>query len=659
MKALNQSLDRVHLRVVVVGLIFLALIVALVLRLWSLQVLSADAYTKKAVANIARAVPVLAARGDILDRNGQVLANNRASSVVSVDRSKFEVPDAKVKGQEDLTDAGQKTLIRLSDVLQVPTSTLVAQMNNPQALPYTDVPIATNVPQDEVVFIEEHQADGDDWFPGVTAGIEPLRNYPNGPLAANMLGYIGPINSTETAEAAYSGDSANSSVGRSGLEQEYEKYLHGKDGTTLEEVNAQGDIQGQLSVKKPADGDSLVTTIDLNVQNFVEQSLVAGISQAQTEVDPTTGKKYPAVAGGAVVMDPHSGQILAMASYPSFDPNEWVGGISEANYLALSQPPYPLINRITQAAFAPGSTFKIVPAAAALGTGMANGSGFYACPSQVTLDKQIFKNFEATDGSSISLAQALVQSCDTVFYNFGQQFYDRFVNNQGEVLQQYARDFGFGKRTGVDIPYEAPGLVPDNAWLQKVHKQYPAAYPYNLWLPGYTINMAIGQGDLLATPLQVASAYSAIANGGTVYQPEIGLRVMGSNGQVVKQMDPVVKGHIPVSGGDLAIIQQGLQGVVMSSSGTAAQAFNGFPLNQIPVSGKTGTAEVGLVQGIQAPYAWFVSYAPSTNPQYVVCVMLEQGGFGAQTAAPIARHILEGLNNLPLTGIGQGAEVKG
>lgn len=658
MKALNQSLDRVHLRVVVVGLVFLALVAALVLRLWSLQILSADAYTKKAVANIARAVPVLAARGSILDRNGQVLANNRASSVVSVDRGQFEVPDAKVKGQEDLTAQGQRTLIRLSDVLQIPTSTLVAQMNSPQALPYTDVPVATNVPQDEVVFIEEHQANGDNWFPGVTAGIEPLRNYPNGPVAANMLGYIGPINSTETANSAYAGDAANSSVGRSGIEQEYEKYLHGTDGTTLEEVNAQGDIQGQLSVKPPVDGDNLVTSIDLNVQNLVEQSLTAGITQAQTEIDPTTGKKYPAVAGGAVVMDPHSGQILAMASAPSFDPNEWVGGISEANYLALSQPPYPLINRITQAAFAPGSTFKIVPAAAALGTGLAAPGGFYPCPSQVVLDKQTFKNFEATDGSSISLSQALTQSCDTVFYNFGQQFYDRFVNNQGEVLQQYAREFGFGKRTGVDIPYEAPGLVPDNTWLQTVHKQYPQAYPYNIWLPGYTIQMAIGQGDVLATPLQIATAYAAIANGGTLYQPEIGLRIMKGD-QVVRQINPVVKGHLPVSASDLALIQQGLQGVVMSSSGTANAAFNGFPLGQIPVSGKTGTAEVGVTPGITAPFAWFVSYAPSTNPQYVVCVMLEQGGFGAQTAAPIAEHILEGLNNLPLTGIGQGAGITG
>jgi penicillin-binding protein 2 len=655
---------------VVLGVLFLSLIVALVLRLWFLQVLTAQASTRQAVANIERPLPDPAARGKIFDRNGAVLATNVPSEVVSLDRTQFEVP-APTKTDKNamaLTPQGQQVLSRLSAVLHTPVPTLLAALNNLNVASYNDIPVAKNVSQDAVVYIEENQARGVNLFPGVTVEQVPLRNYPNQAVAGNTLGYVGQIGPHELNTPAYRGDAANSQIGRTGLEQQYEKVLHGTDGVIEQAVNAQGQVQGvPLSVKSPVPGDSLVTTLDLKIQDLVEQSLAAGLSAARTEHDPVHGTRYPAPAGSVVVMDPNNGQILAMASNPSYDPNQFIGGISTANYNALkNNPAHPLTNRVIDGQYPPGSTFKVVSAAAALGTGVASPYGMYPCTSSVTLYKQLFKNFETTNGSSISIAQAITQSCDTVFYNYGDSFYQTFYNHGTqagpEVLQSYARQFGLGSPTGIDLPGEASGLVPDNKWLQTVHKKYPTDYPYDIWLPGYTIQMAIGQGDLLMTPLQMASIYSSVANGGTIYQPELGMQIKDGT-QVVQQIQPKVTGHLPVSPTNLATIKQGLLGVVANQSGTANLAFAGFPLGQIPVAGKTGTADVGPLTAsgapVEEPDAWFASYAPANNPQYVVIVQLENGGFGAQTAAPIAKRIYQGLFNLPLTNIGQGAQTFG
>lgn len=663
MNMLNQRLGQSQMRVVILGLVFLSLVVALVLRLWFLQVLSSASYTKQAVANIARTLADPAQRGDILDRNGQVLANNVPSEVVSLDRSQFEVPKPTAADHNAMaiTPQGQQVLNRLSHVLNVPVATLVARLNDPKIAPYAPAPVATNVPQNALFTIEEHQALGDNQFPGVIAQDTPMRNYPNHQLAANVLGYVGQITAAQVTQTAYKGDAVNSIIGDSGLEAQYERALHGTDGATVQAVDSLGNMVGTLKTTAPTPGQTLVTTLDLGVQTLVEQSLAQGIAQAQKDVDPTTGRIYPATAGGAVVMDPNNGQILAMASYPTFDPNQFVGGISTADYNALNNNQHPLINRVTQAAYPPGSTFKVVTSAAALQEGLASPSGSYACPASVRFFNQTFNNYEPTNSGNISLAQALIQSCDTVYYGFGNQFYGRFVNHQGELLQNYATAFGFGHTTGIDLPEGAPGLVGTQAWLKASYKANPKGFPDNpngQWEPGNTIQMAIGQDTVLATPLQVADAYAAIANGGTLYQPELGLRVMDGN-TVVQQMQPVVKGHLPVSPSNLADIRQGLEGVVNAQSGTANAAFAGFPLSQVPVAGKTGTADVGVGNNVLEPYAWFVSYAPANNPKYVVAVMLEQGGFGAQTAAPIARRILEGLNNLPLTTIGQGKSITG
>ncbi len=644
-----MSQDRVHLRLAVLGMVFLSLVVALVLRLWFLQVLSVDSFRKLADQNFVRVVPKLAARGRILDRNGQVLVDNRQSLVVTVDRSSVATTDSKNKLH--LTPKGTATMSNLAQLLQVPVATLLDKLQTTQVGPVTPAPVATDVTKDQVVYLEEHQ----DEFPGVSYVQEPLRDYPNGSFAAHALGTVGiyPTATDKNSGARYNGYSPGTVIGRSGIEYAYEQYLHGTDGFIKYQVDASGNVRGILGTQEPKPGDDVVTTIDKNIQTLAEASLVDGLSKARTIYDKVSNRDYVAPAGGVVVMDPNNGQVIAMASSPTYDPTQFAVGITSAQYSAEFQnnPAQPLIDRVTQAQYPPGSTFKVVTSAAAMTEGIANPNGGFACPSQVTLYNQLFKNWQASDSGTISLQQALIQSCDTVFYNFGQTFWQRFRAGQGEQLQTFARDFGLGSPTGIEIPGEQPGRVPDDAWLQKEHKANPVAFPYNIWLPGYTILMAIGQGDLLATPLQLADAYAAIANNGTLYQPELGMKVMDVS-QTVTTVTPKITRHLPVNPQALSVIQSGLKGVaVQQPLGTAVGAFIGFPFDKLSVAAKTGTADINGKQ----PYAWFASYAPADHPQYVVVVMLEQAGHGGETAAPIARRILEGLFNLPATNIAPAA----
>jgi penicillin-binding protein 2 len=391
-------------------------------------------------------------------------------------------------------------------------------------------------------------------------------------------------------------------------------------------------------------GRDLQLTLDSTVQALVEESLAQGILKARTIYDKESAKRYLAPSGGAVVLDPRNGEILAMASYPTYDPSQFVGGISQVEFRLLQDDASkPLIDRVTQAAFPPGSTFKTVTAAAALQEGLASRNGRFACPPSVRLYDQNFRNWRTIDGGMISLAQALVESCDTVFYGFGADFWRRFRAGQGERLQDYARQFGFGSRTGVELPFESAGRVPDEGWLKEVHARFPQAFPYKIWLPGYTINMSIGQGDLTTTPLQLASSYAAIANGGTLLRPHLGLKVTDGD-RLVRAIEPDEVGKLPVSPANLDVIRQGLDGVVVN--GTAKVPFAGFPFHEVSIAAKTGTAELQTVPPKQ-PYAWFVAYAPAQNPQYVVAVMLEEAGHGGETAAPVARRIIEGLFGLP------------
>lgn len=627
--------ERTRLRIAFLGIVILSMFGALMLRLWFLQVLAFDTYSHAADATHVRLVPVQPARGKILDRNGDVLVSNRPSYVVSV--------------RLDALDKDQKnpTLDRLAALLNLTRAEVDKRLADVRVLPYTPVPVATDVPENTIVYIREHQ----DEFPGVIGEIRPVRIYPHASLAAHAIGYVGEISADQLSQDRYRGYRTGAIVGRSGLEYAYEHDLHGKEGLVKILVDSAGKVRGEpLGTLDPRPGLDLVTTIDDRIQALTEESLTLGLQRARSIYDKDSAKHYLAPAGGAVVLDPRNGQVVAMASYPTYDPTAFVGGISKSEFASLANDPAnPLLNRPAQAAFPPGSTFKAVTAAAALQEGIASGGGKYACPSSFRFSDVTFHNWKASDGGAISLPQALTESCDTVFYGFGGEFYRRFVRGGGERLQDYARAFGMGAPTGLELPFENSGRIPDKTWLKDVHARFPQLFPYNIWLPGYTINMSIGQGDVLTTPLQLALAYSAVANGGTIYRPQLGLELRDGD-KVVTTFKPEEVRKVGVTDANLAVIRRGLEGVATSSSGTAKGAFAGFPFGAVTIAAKTGTAELKTLPPKQ-PYAWFVAYAPANNPQYLVVVMLEEAGHGGETAAPVARRIIEGLFNLPLSDI--------
>lgn len=634
----TQRPDRFRLRMTFLATLILSVFSVLTLRLWFLQVLAYENYAAEAENNQVRLVPVSPPRGLIVDRDGEVLVDNRPTMSVGI-------------RLDQLTDR-EVTLARLAEVLRMPVKRIEERLADVRSLPYAVKTIVTDVDEETIVYLREHRID----FPGVVTETRPVREYPKGILAAHLLGYVGEITSEQLKDPRYEGVRQGSIVGRSGLEYAYETYLRGTEGIEKLEIDSSGRTRRSLGRQDPTIGNTLVTSIDLELQEALEESLQGGIAKARTIYNREFGATYKAPAGGAVLIDPRNGEILAMASSPSYDPNSFVGGISVDEYRVLSEnPAKPLLNRVIQAPFPPGSTFKVVTASAALQEGVAQRNGHYPCSVTFRYADTTFRNWRSVDSGSISVPQALVESCNTVFYRFGASFYERFRSGQRQRLQDYARAFGLGKRTGVDLgtPFEQEGLIPDEQWLHQMHAAAPEAFPYDTWFPGYTINMAIGQGDVRVTPLQLANVYASIANGGTLNRPHVGLRVMDGD-DVVKEINPAPIGEIPVSDANLALIRSGLRQV--PTRGTGRSSFLGFPLERIPVAAKTGTAELQTVPP-KLPYAWFVAYAPADNPRYLVVVMLEEAGHGSESAAPIARRILEAAFDLPLSTLEPAARV--
>ncbi|MEX2587333.1 MAG: penicillin-binding protein 2 [Actinomycetota bacterium] len=630
---MNQgTLGGTRLRLAFLGAIFVSLIATLVLRLYFLQVLDHSSYAEAAQRNQVRLVATAPARGHILDRDGQVLVSNGISMEVSVRRNELSA------------DEQDEVLRRLSGVLDVPVDQLNERLEDKRLSPYAPVPVAANVPEEVVVYIREHQ----DEFPAVETKSKPIRTYPYGELAAHLLGYLGEINAEQLELERYQDYRPGAIIGRSGIEYAYEHQLHGQEGLEKLEVDATGKVQRTLGRRDPKRGYDLVTTLDIDIQRIAEESLARGLEEARGIYHEETDENYKAPAGGVVVMDPNNGEVVAMASFPTYNPSSFVGGISSAEFNELaSDPANPLLNRAIQAAYPPGSIFKPITAMAALGTGVASANDRFPCPGSQILFDQRFRNWKSSDSGMLSLNQAMAESCDTVFYPWGEAFYRTFRDTQQEILQDYSRRFGLGSPTGFELPFEKAGRVPDEEWLKEVHSKYPEAFPYALWLPGYTINMSIGQGDILTTPLQMASVYSAIANGGTLHTPHLGSTLL-ENGEPVAELPAGESKQVEVDPGDLQAVRATLEAVTVD--GTAAAAFSGFPLQSIPVASKTGTSELAGSQ----PYAWFAAYAPADDPRYVVVVMLEEGGHGGETAAPVARRVLEGLFDLDFSTITPG-----
>jgi len=495
------------------------------------------------------------------------------------------------------------------------------------------IPLKEDVNKRIRTYIEEHALS----YPGVEVADEYLRDYPQGDMAAQVLGHVGPISADELESKHFKGYAGGDIVGQDGLEWTYDQWLRGRDGVAKVEVDAQGHPKAGASVpggRMAQAGDTLVTTIDSKVQAAAEEALRTGISLAHSNGE------YDANGAAAVVLDVKTGDVLAMASYPTYDPSVWVGGISTKQYkqLTTKSANYPLLNRPIQETKAVGSTMKPLTAIAGLEEGVINAStvvwcpGYYIAPEDTAKTK--FKCWALNGHGNLDLVGAITQSCDVYFYSVGNAFFLR----KGTALEDWAMRFGMGKTTGIDIPGEAPGRVPTPTWKQ--HWPYFKTAIDKLWKPSDSMYLAVGQGNLEASPLQLATSYAAIANGGKVVTPHLGLRIVDVAGQTVRSLEPTAPARkIDMSQTTLDLVHQGLYDATHNPAGTSAPIFSGY---KVPVSGKTGTAEV-FDNGRIVNYAWYASYAPSNDPKYAVVVMIEKGGHGATTAAPATRMIYDAL----------------
>ncbi|GAA3304217.1 penicillin-binding protein 2 [Streptomyces cinereospinus] len=650
--------QRVQTRLVVIQILVLSLLATLGGRLWYLQIREGDAYAKEASGNHVQQVVQPAVRGSILDARGVALADNETRLVVSASRTDL----LKMK------DDGKGVLTKLAGVLgmtpkEVTEKVRLCDAETPQPCwngsPYQPIPITDEATPRQALQIRERAED----FPGITAEPQAVRRYPSPGQAntAQVLGYLSPVTDQEIQQAQDT-DSPylrSDMVGRSGLERTYDRQLRGKAGVTRYEVDNLGRVIGQAESDAAEPGSNLVTSIDARVQRVAEFELNEAMKAARKEWDRNTNERYKADSGAVVVMEAKTGRIVAMASNPTYDPNAWVGGISAQDYARLTgkQSNYPLLNRAIQGQAAPGSIFKVVSTAAAVQAGYAF-DGRYNCSSAYSVGGQVFKNFESQNHGPIDLGRALEVSCDTVYYALAHSEWkkDGGINPKGRPKDHFfqaAHQFGLGKETGIDLPNEVTGRVPDRQWKQdyweankdawcktgKKDGDYVQRISYenclegNKMRAGDEINYSIGQGDTLVTPIQMATIYAAISNGGTLYDPTVGKAIISADGKRVSEIAPESHGRLPVTQQTLAQMDEALEGV--ATRGTAAWRFGGWPQDKIPMHAKTGTAEV---YGKQTT-SWFATY----TDDYAIVMTISQGGTGSGASGPAVRNIYDAL----------------
>lgn len=661
--------ERSNLRLLVLAVLVLSLLGTLVARTFYLQIVTGETYRVAAVNNTVRDVVDPAVRGMVLDQAGRPLVANRTSIVVTIDRLTLQGED----------DGGTAVVRRLARILDMPVAKIQERLitcgdegAKPPPVcwngsPYQPVPVANDVDSQTALTIMERRRD----FPGVSARLEAIREYPSpfNANAAHILGYLGPV--TEEQLAAQGDSEAfdrlrqTDVVGRSGLEKEYDDELRGKPGITTLAVDTAGHVTGTLEEQAPVAGNYVVTSIDSKLQAVVEEQLVRAVQRAQQQ-------GYPGKSGAAVVIDVRTGRVLAMASYPTYDPSIWVGGVTKKEYQELINSEA-LSSNAYQGLYAPGSTYKVVSTAAA-GKEKFNLYGTYDCPSQVKIGSQTFRNYESAGYGRISLSRAIEVSCNTVFYGIAERMWKNAGGPDGaptapDPIAAAAHSFGLGEELGIDLPGEASGRVASRAfkaanwdamkdtWCRNAVEGYPetrktdpklADYYTALdrenctdgyqWRAGDALNAAIGQGDTSVTPLQMAMVYAAIANGGKLMQPQIAKGIVSASGQVVKEFDPIVKARVDVPKTAIRFLKRTLPGVTTDGSGETP--FLGFPLSQIPVASKTGSAQV---TGDKVSTSWFASYAPADKPRYAVVMMVTEGGTGSKTSGPSVRKIYEAL----------------
>ena len=581
----RDGYDGFNRRLRVLGILMVLVIAVLIGRAGYLQIYEGEYYAGLADGNRIRIIPAVAPRGTFYDRNGQLLVTNRPGFTVSL------LP---------LTSPIKEEVIeRLSALVHVPVEDIKAKIAGHSG--FDPIRIKADVTPDIVSIIEEQK----ELYPGVMIENTPIRDYVLKQEGAHTFGYVSEINDEELKEKKADGYKSGDIIGKFGLEKIYDKYVRGEDGGDQVEVDVSGKPVKRLGRKVPVPGDDLVLTIDKDLQTAAEKA-----------VDDRLAAIH-ASAAAAVVLNPQTGEVLAMVSRPAFDPNLFAHGISSKDWGKLNNNPFhPMDNKTISGEYPPGSTFKIVTGTAALTEG------------KVAPEEKIFDsghhwiipkgNAEGEALGWINFQEALAHSDNVYFYEMG--------NRLGiDLLEKYARMFGLGQRTGIDLPYEAKGLVANREYKKKNFEDGD-------WYLSETFDAAIGQGFNLVTPLQAAMVMGEIAADGKRYKPHLVSRIQTQDGDVIKEFQPELLTELQVPANVIRLVQEGLHDV--TKFGTAASTFRGFPVD---IAGKTGTAENS--QG--RDHGWFVAYGPFDNPNIVVAVIVEQGGFGSQSAVPIGREILE------------------
>jgi penicillin-binding protein 2 len=626
-------------RVAILGALALGVFAVLFLRLWALQILSGPKYAAAANDNRVRISPLDAPRGAILDRNGKPLVVNTLGTRVELWPA--DLPKS--------WPAQRAELRKLSKIVDVPVREILARMKEHENDPLTPVVVQYGIHSDQYTYIRERK----DEFPGVRLADSYLRKYPYRALAAQALGHIGEISKDELKERRQLGYKAGDIVGQAGVEATYDRYLRGRDGSAQLTVDSRGRPKSTIQpTVSPTPGNNLRLTLDADLQRAAERALKYGIDLAHAD------DKWAADGGAIVALDPRDGAVLALASNPTFQPAWYVGRGDHAklsrllNQTVAEKFNYPGLNRALEGAYPPGSTFKPVTAIAAMQEHLLLPYESILCSPDYKVGdipgkEQIFKNWTPNVNQWIELPAALAMSCDTYFYDIGMRFY-RLRADRGHPLQSWASRLGFGRPTGIDVGPESEGLVPTPEWRQKRFAGSAYGELDRTWKPGYSVQLAIGQGDLLVTPIQMAVAYSLIANNGKLVTPHIAEDVEQPTSdprapRVLRRFASQPPRSSGVDPGALRYVKQGLFAATHSSIGTSVGVFGNFP---VPIAGKTGTAEKvvhvpGYPTGHKEDQSWWCGYGPNDSPSIVVCAVIENGGHGGTAAAPAALKVFE------------------
>jgi penicillin-binding protein 2 len=615
-------------RVSVLGVAMLVIFAVLLLRLWALQVLAGTKYVNQAAANSFRTVRVQAPRGQIVDRNGVALVTNAPATAIELWPG--DLPKVYTRRYDELRSLAQLTRVPLYEIA---AGIKARRSANDLVTPVT-IREAANEPM--IDYLYEHSSQ----FPGVTTWRSFIRHYPYHSLAAQILGYVGEISPTELTALHKQGYKPGDEIGQSGVESSYDSYLRGVAGSARVHIDAFGRPRSRLqttTIAKP--GNAVRLTIDVKLQAAAEKALQYGIGLAQAN------KQWYAHGGAIVALDPTDGSILAMASSPSYDPSVYAGHVTAPELAraglttkTAAAKNYPSLDRATSGTYPPGSTFKPVTALAAMQEHLLSPYAYLPCTGTYSSPQdrshRTFHNWDPNVNQAMDLPTALAYSCDTYFYRVGNEFYN-LPADRGQPLQKWAGAFGFGAKSGVDVGPEASGLVPTIGWRQR----HFATAVDKLWKPGDSIQLAIGQGDLLVTPLQMARLYALIANGGKLVTPHVLMDVESPNGSAVPVAATPAPKPVGLDPAAIRVVQKGLWEGTHLSFGTSYGVFGDFPVS---IAGKTGTAEKVVSMpgylGVQNQ-SWWCGYGPTDAARIVVCAVIENGGHGGDAAAPAAAKV--------------------